>query len=115
MNLIGLTGISGSGKSSAGRILREMNVPVIDCDAVCRQVETKGEPCLKELAEKFGSSILDQDGNLLRRKLAEIAFSSDEGKAALNSIVHKYILSEIDTRISELSSSYCIIEAPQLF
>ena len=45
-----------------------------------------GSPLLPKLAQRFGADILKQDGTLDRRLLADRAFATPEGKAALDSL-----------------------------
>lgn len=89
--IVGITGRSGSGKSSVREYYASLGYPVADGDAVSRQVTSPGSPCLAELAAAFGSAILAEDGGLLRSKLGEIAFASPENTVRLNQITHPYI------------------------
>ena len=64
--VIGLTGQSGAGKTTVCGVFRREGFDVIDADLISREVTRKGEPCLNELAEAFGSGILLPDGSLDR-------------------------------------------------
>ena len=75
-HIIGLTGPTGSGKSSFSALAEKKGVYVIDCDKIARQVTERGSECLLKLAEVFGEDIIDEDGCLIRRLLAKKAFSS---------------------------------------
>lgn len=119
MFTIGLTGQSGSGKGEISRIFIEQGKAVcIDTDITARQVVEKGKPCLSELCGYFGSVILDENGNLDRRKLASIAFSDKEKHNALNRITHFHIMKEIKDWLSDMEkggAEIAIIDAPLLF
>lgn len=95
MRIIGITGPIGSGKSTVSCILAEIGVKVIDADRTARKVVEKGERALNELAEYFGSGILNEKGELDRNKLAGIVFNNKKSLKVLNSITHKYIVEEI--------------------
>ena len=69
MIVVGLTGGIGSGKSSVSEIFEGLGVKVVDADVASRQPVMKGQPALKKIAEKFGSNILNSEGELDRRKL----------------------------------------------
>lgn len=114
MKIIGITGASGSGKSTLVKLL---GLKTIDADKVARKVTEKGEDCLKELSEVFGSDILDNSGELNRKRLAEKAFSSKENTTLLNRVIHPYIIKKIEEEIKffEKSESEIILDAPQLF
>ena len=118
IRVYGLTGRSGSGKSTVLSMLSELGVPVIDCDAVVREIETPGNECFDEIVANYSSGVLMGDGSLDRKKLADIAFSSREETDRLNGIVHKHVLRELErrfVRLEEEGTGYCVVEAPQLF
>ena len=62
MEVIGLTGNIGSGKSTVGKILATLGAVVIDCDVVSRQLVAPGQPCLREIINLFGQEYLLTDG-----------------------------------------------------
>lgn len=100
MKVFGITGGSGSGKTTVSQMLAALGVEIIDADKIAREVTEKGSECLRELTDAFGSDILLPDGALDRKKLADIAFSDEEKTALLNQITHKYIKSETEHRIA---------------
>ena len=91
MLTIGLTGKTGAGKTTVGAYLKEKGCYIIDGDIVARQITEKGSPVLPILQKAFGEDILDENGLLIRKRLAERAFSSKESTALLNSITHPEI------------------------
>lgn len=95
MTVFGITGGSGSGKTSVSAILSEFGVCVIDTDLIAHKITEPKTKCLDELTDYFGKNILNSDGKLNRKKLASIAFSDNEKKAVLNKITHKYIKTEV--------------------
>lgn len=120
MIILGLTGPSGSGKSSfAHRALEKYDgVCVTDADKIARSVTEKGTPCLKELCGYFGNGILLADGSLDRKALAKAAFSDEKKHEVLNSVTHKYIMLEMRKEIDNAEKSgmkMCIVDAPLLF
>lgn len=104
MYLVGLTGGIGSGKSTVAARLAEHGVPVVDADAVAREIVEPGEPALDELVAHFGDGILTEDGRLDRAGLASLAFVDDEQRAALNAITHPRITERIQSRIRQLEA-----------
>ncbi len=91
MLTIGLTGKTGAGKSTVALYLREQGCYIIDGDVIARQITEKGSPVLSELQKAFGEDIVDEKGELIRKLLAERAFSSRESTDLLNSITHPAI------------------------
>ena len=76
--IIGLTGPTGSGKSTVSRFFREEGFEIINADELAREVVSKGSVCLKQLSLVFGGDIIDENGELDRRLLASRAFSSKD-------------------------------------
>ena len=95
MKVVGITGRSGCGKSSATNFLREKGYPCIDADLVAREVLLPGSPCIAQLQQVFGADIADENGTVRRRLLADRAFATPEGKAALDSLTHPEIVRRI--------------------
>lgn len=105
MYLVGLTGGIGSGKSTVARRLAAHGVPVVDADAVAREVVEPGEPALAELAERFGPDVLTAQGALDRPALAALAFADDTERAALDAIMHPRIAGRVTARLQELADA----------
>ncbi len=98
MIVVGVTGRSGSGKSTVARHYAALGYPVADGDAISRQVCGPGSPCLAELTAAFGRNILAGNGTLLRHKLGELAYASPDANRRLVEITHRYILPEVEHR-----------------
>lgn len=122
LKIIGICGRSGSGKGYVSRTFSLFGIPSVDTDAVYRDIISGGArtECVGELVSVFGSGIIDDEGNLVRRRLANIVFA--EGAAdklrMLNEITHKYILAETLRLCSEykkMGKKAVIIDAPVLF
>ncbi len=95
MKTIGITGRSGCGKSTVSVCYRQLGYPLADADVIARQVLEPGSPCLEQLTRRFGTDILDEDGQLRRRLLADRAFATPEGTKALTNITHPEILRRV--------------------
>lgn len=113
-----MTGPTGSGKSEVSRVLTEHGIPVIDTDMIARKVVGPGTDCLKELVRAFSDEILNPDGTLNRRELANRAFSSPEKSSLLNSITHPYIIERTKSILMNMEQAHeqvAVIDAPLLF
>jgi len=119
MEVIGLTGGIGTGKSTVSAFLIENNFAIVDSDLIARQVVEPGMPSLKELEEAFGSSIIQEDGTLDRKGLAAIVFNDVEQRKIMDKIMHKAILAEIRRQVDDYQAQKkhagIIIDAPLLF
>ena len=95
MRTIAITGRSGCGKSTVTAVFAAHGVPVADADRISREILLPGSPLLAQLAGRFGADILRADGTLDRRLLADRAFATPEGKAALDALTHPAIVQRI--------------------
>ncbi|MBN2190252.1 MAG: dephospho-CoA kinase [Candidatus Aureabacteria bacterium] len=89
---VAITGGICTGKTHIGSILKNMGFKVIDADAISRQVAGKKE---KQIAGCFKDRCLSGDGNIDRKKLAQIIFNSEPDRRALEKILHPEIISAI--------------------
>ena len=105
MKIIGITGRSGCGKSSATNFLREQGYPCIDADLVAREVLLPGSACIPQLQALFGADIADEHGQVRRRLLADRAFATPEGTAALTGVTQPEILRRIDAALAEAEAA----------
>jgi L-threonylcarbamoyladenylate synthase len=110
--VIGLTGPTGSGKSTVAKAL---GLPIIDADKIARLVMQPGHPCLLKCADAFGSDILNPDGSLKRAELAKRAFSTSEKTDLLNKISLPFIKEIIIDEIKKIDCGLVVLDAPQLF
>ena len=114
--IIGITGLIGSGKSTAARILAEHGAALIDADKIAREVIELYPALLKKLVRQFGGSILMPSGRLRRKKLAALAFAGEQATRQLNRLTHPYIVREIrkQTKRALRQSSLVVVDAPLL-
>lgn len=96
--VIGLTGQTGAGKSTAAALLRAQGLAVIDADEIARKVTRPGSFVLSALAAAFGADLILPDGSLNRPLLAQRAFSSPGQTARLNAITHPAIIQQMQRR-----------------
>lgn len=89
--VVGLTGGIACGKSTVASQLAALGVPIVDADALAREVVAPGTAGLAAIVERFGSDVLLADGALDRKKLGELVFSDADARRALNAITHPRI------------------------
>lgn len=118
MRVIGITGPSGSGKSAVSEILLKKGAVNIDADKIAHDIILNGTEAYYKLVDYFGSKIVGDDGEILRRKLGNIVFADGGEKLKfLNDTTHKYIFDEMERQIKEAEkngASIVIIDAPLL-
>ncbi len=97
MFILGVTGPSGAGKGTACEILKSMGFFHIDTD---RLVPDLYPEALPKLIQSFGPKVA-QNGTVDKKRLAAVAFASEEGTNALNSILHPLVMKEVSQRIEQ--------------
>lgn len=112
--VIGLTGQTGSGKSTVAKLL---GFESINADEVAHEVllDTRVK---NELCGRFGQDILDDNGEINRGELAKKAFANPNSLAMLGAITHPAIIKEILGRIElleGLGEKIILLDAPTLF
>lgn len=112
--VVGLTGMSGAGKSYVASRLNAAGFNIVDADKVYHTLVSYDSDCIREIEDAFGGSVINPDRSLNRSVLAPIVFGDSEKLELLNRITHKYVLAQIRQEISVLSG-ICVVDAPQLF
>jgi len=110
--IVGLTGPTGAGKSSACAVAVEFGFKVVDCDKLARKAVEKGTAGLASLIFAFGTDILNRDGTLNRKVLARIAFSTKENTELLNRTLLPHITLLVR---EETDSERVLLDAPTLY
>jgi len=100
MYIIGITGGTGAGKSSAVKALQALGAQALDCDAIYHEVLLGNADMKAEIKAQFPSAATD--GEIDRKKLGEIVWNNPDSLQKLNKITHKYMDKEIDNRINAL-------------
>jgi dephospho-CoA kinase len=88
MKTLGLTGGVGMGKSACADLLRQRRAPVVDTDALARQVVEPGQPAWAEVRRAFGPGVFGPDGRLRRDQLARLVFADPAARRRLEAILH---------------------------
>ena len=117
MYKIGLTGGIASGKSTVAALLRELGAPVIDADALSRELTATGGAALPAIRARFGDAVFEGDA-LNRRALGALVFADENARRALDAIVHPLVYAGMDTRMDGLAAQgekAVILEIPLLF
>jgi dephospho-CoA kinase len=111
---IGLTGGIASGKSTVTQRFGELGVPVIDADVASRSVVEPGKPGLAQVVARFGTGVLDADGQLDRSALRNLIFKDSSLRQALDAILHPLIRVEMERDAAQSEGPYVVMAIPLL-
>ena len=111
--LIGLTGRTGSGKSSAAKIFESLGAFVADCDKIAHEV-LRDEIVKQKLCALFSSDILDKSGEIDRKALGSIVFSDKEKLEKLNRVVHGAIVKKCVELCENSGKDICLVDGSEL-
>ncbi len=84
--IIGITGGTGCGKTTALQVIEALGGTVIDCDRVYHGLLETDASLLKKIEARFPGTV--ENGQLQRKKLGSLVFSDPEALQALNAITH---------------------------
>ena len=112
--VVGITGGIGSGKSAVTERFEKLGVTVVDADLAARVVVEPGRPALAAIAERFGDTILLDDGNLDRAALRKTVFANEAERKWLEQLTHPLIGEEILQQLQSANSAYAILSSPLL-
>ena len=116
LTILGITGGTGCGKTTALRTLEELGALIIDCDAVYHGLLIENKEMLAEIDSAFPGVVTG--GVLDRKALGAVVFSDTEALARLNGITHSYVGREIDRLLESWALSggrLAAIDAIELF
>lgn len=105
--VIGVTGGVGSGKSTALNILKDKyNGFIIKADDLGNEVKLKGHVCFEPLLELLGKEVLDENGEIDKKIMAQMIFTDEELLFEVNSIIHPAVRSEIESLIEKNKKNF---------
>ncbi|WP_394145761.1 dephospho-CoA kinase [Vibrio atypicus] len=111
--VVGLTGGIASGKTTVANLFNQQyNIDIVDADIVAREVVEPNSKGLNAIVDKFGRSILRNDGTLDRAKLREIIFAHPDEKEWLNQLLHPMIRAKMLDDLDKTRSEYALLVIP---
>lgn len=105
MVVLGITGGIGMGKSTAGAILMELGVPVVDTDLVARELTAPNSEGVRRFADLLGDECVGSDGSLKREVAAGILFQDPVRRRAVEEYLHPRIHACWKRRLGDLAAN----------
>ena len=115
MHIFGITGTTGSGKTSVLEAFRRKGALLLDCDRLYHDLLETSEGMLRELEDRFPDAF--EKGRLVRKKLASIVFHNEATLADLNAITHRYVCEDVKRQLRAHAMSggqIAVIDAVEL-
>ncbi len=103
MYVIGITGGTGGGKTTALEAVRALGGEVLDCDAIYHRLLREDQALLQEIGAAFPGTVTG--GELDRKKLGSIVFGAPDQLEKLNAITHRYVCGECRRLLREAEDS----------
>ena len=118
MIVIGLTGGIGTGKTEVSGLLEKLGATIINADQVGHEAYTPHSEAWQEVVNAFGEDILQENGEVDRRKLGGIVFADPEQLTTLNGIMHPRMAAIVKEKLGVLENqgtNVAVVEAAVLF
>lgn len=116
--IIGLTGQSGAGKTMLCAFISQMQIAIVNCDALAKEVLQTNPLCKEHIKATFPNVALHADNSINRQALASIVFQDSVELNRLNAVIFPYIITRIQQEIlilMQLNPRAIILDAPTLF
>lgn len=118
MLVVGLTGGISSGKSTISSWFLQKGIVVLDADQIVKNLQRPNSPLVLKLAEEFGASIVNENGELVRDVLGKIIFYDQEAKELLNAMIHPLVQAKLEEeieRLKKVGEGLVVLDIPLLF
>ena len=118
MLVVGLTGGISSGKSTISSWFLQKGIVVLDADQIVKNLQRPNSPLVLKLAEEFGASIVNENGELVRDVLGQIVFYDHEAKERLNAMIHPLVQAKLEEeieRLKKVGEGLVVLDIPLLF
>lgn len=111
---VGLTGGMGSGKSTVSKRFEQLGIAIIDADCIAKSITEPGQAAFEPIIKHFGSTLLESNGYINRKKLRALIFSNSFEKKWLEDLLHPMILNTMKEESEKAQSPYCLLVIPLL-
>ncbi len=97
--IIGITGGTGCGKTTALEVIAQLGGVVLDCDAIYHDLLKTNQDLLGQIAARFPGTV--ENGQLLRKKLGQVVFSDPQALSDLNGITHRFVCQAVKEALKD--------------
>ncbi len=107
--VVGITGGIGSGKSTVAVLFEKLGIVVADADQASREIVEPGQDAYLAILQKFGNSVLLEDGTLNRAYLRQKIFAEKIDRLWLERLTHVPIMQNLQDKLQSARSAYGIL------
>lgn len=97
--IIGITGGTGCGKTTALEVIAQLGGVVLDCDAIYHDLLKTNQDLLGQIAARFPGTV--ENSQLLRKKLGQVVFSDPQALSDLNGITHRFVCQAVKEALKD--------------
>lgn len=118
MNIIGLTGAIACGKSSIADELRNFGAKTLDIDKVNKELLQYGGSLYSSYVQHYGKIVVNEDGQLNKKLIADIIFNDESERQWINSVAHPVLLNRARDFLTQCAADgefLAVLEVPLLF
>ncbi len=114
---VALTGGIATGKTYVSTRFREAGIPVVDADALSREVVAPGTPGLAAVRKRFGPDAVRSDGTMDRVRIGHLVFRDKRARQDLEGIIHPAVQKAIDLFFEKLpkKTPFAVADIPLLY
>jgi len=118
LHIIGLTGAIACGKSSIADELRNFGAKTLDIDKVTKELLEYGGSLYSSYVQHFGKIVVNEDGQLNKKLIADIIFNDENERQWINSVAHPVLLNRARDFLTQCAADgefLAVLEVPLLF
>lgn len=115
---VGITGTLGAGKTTVAGLFEEWGARRVDTDRLSREAVAPGQPALREIRDRWGPAVADEEGGLDRDALREIVAGDPAARRELEELLHPEIRRLMEDELREAEAEgveVAVVEVPLLF
>ena len=111
---IGVTGVIGSGKSTAVKYFSSLGVPVFIADNYAKKLMNEDVFLKSEIIKLIGDNAY-QNNELNRQYISDVIFKDEKSLKFINDLVHPKVREEYAKWLQKQDFNYCVYEAALIF
>ena len=115
IEIVGLTGGIGSGKTAAANHFAALGIPGVDTDLIAHQLTGPGGAAMPAIAASFGADLVSASGALDRARMRALVFADTSCRRKLESVLHPLIHAESMRQLAVAHGPYAMLVVPLLF